>query len=268
MQRVAVACDAIRDIACRVAVWMGGQPSVGEESLTDWALFEVSQRLPWVRYRKFTRHEESRESGADWDWWLVSRGGALGLRVQAKKVVAGADHYRGLAHTSRTGLQMELLLEASREDNLLPFYALYHCAIAQVGLKCGGGTAFGVGEGIALADAGSLYTRFLKPGRGRVDAEGLLSESNPLSCLFCCPLVSERGSDPVHSAYRFITHYYGEGLREFANRDLNTPGLLEKPPAHIQALLEHESVPEWWEREFAPSLRQTNAVFVCDLQGE
>lgn len=266
VQEIQDACTHFRDIASRVAHWMARQPSVGEESVTDWLLFETSERLPWVRYRKFTRHEESRKSGADWDWWLVSRRASLGLRVQAKKVVAGTDHYRGLAHTSRTGLQIELLLEAARQENLLAFYALYCSPRVDPAVKCGGRQGAGTDEGVFLADAGSLYASFLKAGRTRVEADALLAHSNPLSCLFCCPLVLQHGPDPVEGVHHQITQYFGEGIREAGNSNVDSPGLSRRPPAHIASLLEAEAVPDWWEREFASSLRNTNAVLVFDLR--
>jgi len=269
MEKLRQACTESVRVASRVAHWIGRQPTVGEESITDWLLFEVSERLPWVCYKKFTRHAESRESGADWEWWFVSRRRSLGLRVQAKKVTAGIDHYQGLAHTSRTGLQIELLIDAARRDNRLPFYALYHCPTGPPTVRCGGQNGAGKDEGVFFADAGSLYTRFLKPGRAKVEADALIAHSNPLSCLFCCPMATQHGNDPVDGVYNQIFAYFADGLRETANSNVDRPGIEERPPQYVQALLEQAErgvVPAWWEQEFAASLRETNALLVFDFR--
>jgi len=54
-----------------LAQWRREQPNVGEESLTDYLLWQVSRHLECVKYVKFTRHQEARFTGADWEWWFV-----------------------------------------------------------------------------------------------------------------------------------------------------------------------------------------------------
>jgi len=50
---------------------MRKQPEVKEESLTDWLLFDVSQKISRITYKSFPRHEEARRTGADWEWWFL-----------------------------------------------------------------------------------------------------------------------------------------------------------------------------------------------------
>ena len=183
MAKIEQACDEVRKVSERLATWIRKQSAINEESATDWLLYELSDRLPFMLYKKFTRHQESSESGADWDWWFVLRRGAIGFRIQAKKVISGADHYRGLAHTGRTGLQMELLLESSRSANLLAFYALYSGGAPSANTMCGGAIEIFKDEGVFLAAAPTLYKRFIGAGRSRVEASALLGCSNPLSSL-------------------------------------------------------------------------------------
>ncbi len=54
-----------------VASWIRSQPSVGEESITDWFLYRLSESVIWIRYLPFTRREEGTMTGADWEWWLI-----------------------------------------------------------------------------------------------------------------------------------------------------------------------------------------------------
>jgi len=119
-------CVIAREVSAKLAAWQRQQHAVGEESLTDWLLFELSNRFPWVRYMKFTRHREARETGADWEWWLAFSDGAMGLRVQAKRLSAADDNYSGIAYTNQYGLQIEKLRLDARANGLLAFYALYH----------------------------------------------------------------------------------------------------------------------------------------------
>lgn len=59
--------------------------SVGEESITDTNLIELHTKHPEVRIKKFSKWEEGKSTGADWEWWFVFPGGdSLCIRVQAK----------------------------------------------------------------------------------------------------------------------------------------------------------------------------------------
>jgi hypothetical protein len=250
---------------------MRKQPSVGEESLTDWLLYELGERLPWVRYRKFNRTEEARVSGADWDWWFISRAVSLGLRIQAKKLVAGTDHYPGLAYSNRHGMQVEKLRESSASDNLLPFYVLYYSAAPTAHpVLCRGKPDAGFQEGTFLAAADVLYRKFIAPGRTNVDAAPLLAESNPLSCILCCPMMHE-ADKKVRGIYHHLERYFPLAMQplneEARNANEQDRGLHHRPPAHILALLESTDTPfpDWWERD-ASSLRNTNALMLWDLR--
>ena len=264
------ACEQVREVSQRLATWIRKQSAIGEESATDWLLYELSDRLPFMLYKKFTRHQESRESGADWDWWFVLRKGAIGFRVQAKKVVTGADHYQGLAHTSRTGLQMELLLESSRTANLLAFYALYSGGSSGSNTMCGGMSgSFFTDEGVFLAAAPTLYERFIGGGRSRVEANALLGCSNPLSCLFCCPMVREGMIGGPDGFYRYLENYYpGVFPGDNPNDNDRRPGFHDEPPPHVMGLLQfkEEGIPDWWESEHLNAVRDTKAVVVLDLR--
>ena len=78
--------DKLRGSSLYVRKWLVRQPSVKEESITDWLLFDISENIKSVYYQAFTRHEEARKTGADWEWWFVFRDFAMKLRIQAKKL--------------------------------------------------------------------------------------------------------------------------------------------------------------------------------------
>lgn len=266
------ACRTLRGLSDEVALWMLRQPNVGEETLTDFILYQSSVRDPWVRYRKFTRHQEARISGADFDWWFVGRSLSLGLRLQAKKVDAKGDHYPGLAHANKHGLQIAKLRESSRQDNLIPLYALYYSGIPPVDkVRCKSMAGSPTVEGLYVSGASRVYDRFIAPGPNRVTAEALLGESNPLRCLVCCSLLSGPGG-PLRGFARHLGEYFPESLASDApNRADATPGpgFHSNPPSHVFAMLElpPDEAPEWWDTEFSSLSERTNAVMVWDLRG-
>jgi hypothetical protein len=60
---------------------------LSEETITDINLLEIKRAHPLrVRLRKYSKREESGQTGADWEWWLVGRSRSLKLRIQAKVV--------------------------------------------------------------------------------------------------------------------------------------------------------------------------------------
>ncbi len=260
-------CNAIKALSAQVHHWMMRQPAVGEESITDWLLFEVSERLPRVRYYKFNRFEEARVSGADWDWWFVGNRVSMGWRVQAKKLKKDADNYANIAHANRFGLQIEKLVESSDAENLLPFYSLYYAPKGTPRVKCGGGLGIATGEGLFLADARKVFEKFVHKGRRKVDADSVLATGNPLHCLFCCPMGLNHPS-AVEGLYRYIEEYYRDALGDTGVNQNQRTGLHAELPAHVSSLLESPAgeMAESYETEFRRLAQQTDAVLVFDLR--
>jgi hypothetical protein len=260
-------CNAIRALSTQVHHWMMRQPAVGEESITDWLLFEVSERLPRVRYYKFNRFEEARISGADWDWWFVGNRVSMGWRVQAKKLKKDADNYADIARANRFGLQVEKLLESSDADNLLPFYSLYYAPKGTPRVKCKGDIGMATDDGVFLAGARTVYESFILKGRVKIDPDSVLAVANPLYCLFCCPMgLNHDGA--VEGLYRYLQEYHSDVLGSAEVNQNQRAGLHDELPAHVRSLLETPvgEMTESYEREFSRLAQQTGAVLVFDLR--
>jgi len=247
------ACRELRRVSKHVNRWLRAQPNVGEESLTDWMLYSLSSRLPWVKYRKFTRYQESHQSGADWEWWFVSQNAALGARVQAKKFDPGADVYPALAYKPRTGLQIKTLLQASARDSLVPLYILY-TSLPKPRVLCPLKPKRKTGDGAFVAVAQQVYDLFVRPGRVKILADSVVQRSNPLSCLMCCPLVAS--DDPVLGLWKHFSQYFRAG--EYTGVDLLRPAA----PAHVMALMGENEAPPDRERG------DIGALVVFDLREE
>ena len=260
-------CDAIRDSAEYVFNWLQAQSSVGEESITDWLLFNLSQSLPSLKYKKFTRHEEARKTGADWEWWFIDSKSAISMRVQAKKLDPIKDNYGGLAHTNRYGLQIEKLINDARSNNFIPFYALYYAPDSNPQVLCGGKPDSGLNQGVFLAAASRLYDEYIKNGRKKAIAKDVISHSNPMHCIACCPN-SGSGGVTVSGIYHYIQSYFGESLTSI-NSNIQRLGMHEEPAGYVNALLrtDQAAIPDWWEEEFRHQLEDFNALLVVDLRG-
>jgi hypothetical protein len=113
--------------------WLNKQPSVKEESLTDWLLYYTAEHCSNLYYQEFTRHKEAC-NGADWEWWILTPGygkeyNAYRFFVQAKKLLTnGRDNYQLLSYGNKNGYQIDLLIETAKQKNAFPLYLYYSTA--------------------------------------------------------------------------------------------------------------------------------------------
>jgi hypothetical protein len=101
---------------------------VGEESITDRLLLDISRSLPLpTKVIKWNRYQEGNFTGADWDWWFVDLGRrqGVGLRIQAKRIEYFSERFDALGHENRLGPQIDLLKKSAAEAGLHPLYCLY-----------------------------------------------------------------------------------------------------------------------------------------------
>ncbi len=252
-------CEQLNESSEYIKQWLVSQPSVKEESLTDWLLYHVSLNVPSVLYHAFTRHEEARKTGADWEWWLLFKEQSMRLRVQAKKVLPTGDNYPGLAHTNRYGLQIDMLRADAKKANALAIYALYYSQSLQT--LCGNRPS--QTDSVYLAGANRLNTDFIIGVRQSITAADLLLRSVPLPCIACCP----HASDPSDRLSRFFETYFASELEEPEGRNIQR-GIHSQLPAYVSSLLEHrgESIPDWWEKDFQSSIQEFNAILIYDYR--
>lgn len=112
--------------------WLSRQNHVKEESITDWLLYEISQKCDFIFYQAFSRHEES-QNGSDWEWWVlvkdsskIHKFNAYRFLIQAKKLLpCGGDNYPLIAYSNKNGTQVDLLINSANNRNALPLYMYY-----------------------------------------------------------------------------------------------------------------------------------------------
>ena len=75
--------------------------------LLDWLLFNISSKINRITYKSFTRNEEAKITGADWEWWFLYRKFSYKFRVQAKKIKTKGDNYSSIVYSNKYGLQID-----------------------------------------------------------------------------------------------------------------------------------------------------------------
>ena len=253
-------CEALSSASRSVGAWMSKQPHVKEESITDWLLYDLSEKRKDIIYHAFSRHEESSLTGADWEWWFLFCQSSFKYRVQAKKLRTDKDNYPSVAYSNTNGLQIDMLVRDSRAANALPMYAFYTAPTgSETACRRGGADDY---NGVFLAGASAIQTSFLDPGRRKITSADILKESVPFSCLACCPLVQNSGSHED-----FLRHYFD---RDFNYEGANQPlGLHEDVPGYVEALVQASregDVPHWFEGEFRRDIADTKSILIYDLR--
>ena len=254
-------CINLKNASLFIRKWIERQKSVKEESLTDWLLYEISEKISGITYHAFTRNEEAETTGADWEWWFIFDRFAYKFRVQAKKIKPYKDNYSSIAYANKYGLQIEKLIEDSNICNSIPIYAFYTSVVDRV--RCGNHIT---DEGVYITGANGLFEKIIISGKRKIDHNDILEETIPLSCMLCCHLVRyDKGSGYDD----FILNYF-QTEQNTSKKELNEgnkiTGRYEKIPRYVESLIElsKEKIPDWWEDEFHNNTQSLNGILIVD----
>ena len=258
-------CEEIRAISIYIKKWIYQQPAVKEESLTDWLLFQFSEKIPNIVSIVFNRFQEARITGADWEWWFLFRKNSYKIRVQAKKMAK--DNYSNIAYSNKYGLQIEKLLQDAIKTNSIPFYAFYSTedgeTICEKKRK---------NEGVFIVGANQIYRSFISSGRTIISPDDLINISNVLSCFFCCPLMNHRDNlkEFIKNYYKFEnTKDIKNTLKMESNIDSEYPflGMHKTLPNYVLSLIQNnDNYLSYYEEEFEKDINEINALLICDFR--
>ncbi len=220
--------------------------------MTDWALYDLSSKLPVFKYRSFTRKEESRFYGADFDYWILGKTKHVACRIQAKRIKKNENHYPALAYPNRNKKQNDLLLSSSQNDNLRPFYLFYSNMHSQPNCP-----QLNYNPGILIADAFNVQSKFLV-NKAKVRDLNIIKECMPWECMFCCPLSGT--SDNTEGIIKFLENYFPllngyDGL-----------GIRGDLPGYVKDLIDPEKTEDFWDQEYRKVDLETKGVCVLDLR--
>ena len=220
---------SVSKISRHIREWIIDQANVGEESITDYLLWQIKLAVPNTVYKKWTKKQEN-ANGADWDWYIITNAYTAQLTIQAKRLKSPGKNYTGINHDS--GNQINNLLQIAAQKNFLPLFALYS---REDGDACRGKVT---GEGVQIAAAqkvSALHSAAITTHK--IQTKDLLADAIPLSCLFNCPS-SGSGMNPQTGIPTIFELY-------FDVQDNTTKFLVNGIPRHIQFLLsEHPNTSE------------------------
>jgi len=140
--------------------------SYGEETITETNLLEIRRRHPdKVKLLTFSKSQESKNTGADWEWHIIGQVYTLKMRVQAKRIhkAGGIGNLRQMGKGAAKP-QIDLLIADAKANGLFPAYCFY-CAEPQrsywvKGAEEGDVEAFETG--CLIADAETVKTKMPK----------------------------------------------------------------------------------------------------------
>jgi len=254
-------CRSVIEASIYVAGWIDRQPQVKEESITDWALDWLAQKTNRFAYKLFTRHEEARVTGADFEWWILGDNRAFKARVQAKRLKADVDNYPGLAHTNEHGLQIVKLIENANAEAAAPLYLFYANSLVLEAPR--------VGNGMFVAAAKQIDDSFVRPEREYVNDHDVLDRSIPLSVIFCLAGWAKPSPGALETMVRFIRSERGPGRGDSSFAELDSEqGIHRHVPAQVRSFAEAgiSQRREFSEGWFRDSFRGVDALFVIDLR--
>jgi hypothetical protein len=221
-------CDVNKEISNEVLNFIKNVPDVGEESITDYLLWQwrkSDNRFNYLDVKKFTKSEENKTSGADFEveLWFLGRSFCIPMVVQAKKFLTNYGGYRRkLNYPDDTQEQLRTLLSYAKSKDYIPFYFIY--TVPECGttvLCCEDSLAINHDTGIYIASAYAIEGLANKLKGKRLSRDRILKESSPLHCLFCCPLeirkVFTRLCSPevINFYEEYATKFNGDNMPEY-----------------------------------------------------
>ncbi len=124
-------CQMHKEIEEEVIDFNAHVQSAGEESITDYLFWRWSvANLKYSHFtaKTFTKYEESRDTGADFEMeiWFVGKTFSLPLAIQAKKISIEHNSYRkAFSYPDYTKQQIQKLLSYARNNKRVPLYMFY-----------------------------------------------------------------------------------------------------------------------------------------------
>ena len=254
---VADLCTELSTLSKEINTWLSAQPAVKEESLTDWLLYELSKRSSQVYYKAFTRHEEAKYTGADWDWLFVFNDGSIRIRIQAKKLFENKDNQPELLRSNQYGRQIDKLISSSKKKKILPMYAFFSANNSPTACK----NKLTKSDGTFLCGADSVLNNLTTPKR-TITPSDALTLSYPLPCITCCSLIAK--SDSAKDLIQQIHQYFPSPESISGDQD-DLMGYSQVTPQFALNILDNNGVfPEWWEEEYKREFEEVNAVVIVD----
>ena len=215
-----------------------------EDGITSLNLQDIYNNLKKdILVIDFSPQVESSTTGADWEWWFLSKSGAFGAAVQAKCLSSKNTYDVGYTPKKSGYPQIERLLDYSVANDITPMYCFYNWFSSiptGVSWPCGSFPQKDDLWGCALTDAWTIYSYHLK---SQYSANVYLSFSEPWHCLTCCqPSGAELGSRAFAVAKRLVNKGRTSSATDYPTiykqTDIRSPIIHKSLPDRVSKLIQ------------------------------
>lgn len=239
-------CKIVQSKCSYIKKWMKLCDWVKEESITDWLLYELSKSSNHIVNIPFTRYDEGKWTGADWEWWILYPSRAIRLRIQAKKL-GEKNITREMRKSGANGYQMEMLINDSKSPEKYPHIPAFPLYVFYTDDSPLNAVCKGLDRGGAyLASANALHDYFFiryYRYRSGVNIKNFPVPLFPLSSLFCCSELSVRFNCSKFQEDNFFL--IDEFKRKFYSYFIDIKNVPEK----IIRIADSGDKPKWLELE-------------------
>jgi len=236
-------CNCVAEISQLIAGEMDSGDrigGIGEESITDYMLMRLNERIFRIRivgFNKFSKYREKR-NGADWEGWIRARSGrSIGIRVQAKKLFSNRLYKSLYANNkARTRQVNKLKREAERVNGSpLPIYMFYNndgiSANPAYRLELCAKCPFPKSVwGCSISNAEEIRQKILEKTR---EFEEIELVSRPWCCMFCTSRMIGYPTDNFSEQIEIVDVIYSF-LRQFGETIQIKPEIYQELPNYVE----------------------------------
>ena len=216
-------CNEIKTLSEQVYDFIDNVPSVQEESITEYLMWQWSlldKRVKFIKRKRLHTKKEEAKSGADFEieLWVIKSSTALPFLIQAKKIIKKTNSYCSKSlnyNTTKPTRQYQLLINTASREHKVPLYAFY--------------TKKDKHKSIYISDAyevKKLAIDCAKKSRSVVKREDILDISTNIISLFCFGKSSL--SDNIGSQFEvefnmlpdYVKFYLNNSIEHIHSRDV------------------------------------------------
>lgn len=256
-------CCVLKSCSAYIYDWLNYRASNAvnmlpcEESITDWLIYEVCKNATasYVVTTRYTKLQESKITGADWEWVFIFDNGTYVFRIQAKKLEC-VNNYDKINYPKGTAQQITKLIADANLHNAFPVYVFYSCDVTIC--KC---SVHQLNNGVFISDANQIDRDFVASGKSVIAKDDISKDSIPLPCLLCCnsnAVIDSTGS-------LFITQL----KKQFKLQDDYIYKIRQQNiPNYIHDILTYkdQKFPAWYEEEYRKNLKRLDGILVFDCR--
>ena len=120
------------------------------------------------------------------------------------------------------------------------------------------------GEGVYLGEAKKLHEEFILKGRRPLQPSDVLQLTNPIYCLFCCPITYNSAPNIEQGFKQHLQKYFPTYSNNLDERENVQELGFRETPNYVLQMLDTAELPGQRETEYRPE--RTTAILIIDLR--